>query len=252
MLEDVRTVYVSTPKVACSSLKKVIAGIGGEDVDGLRRTIHQRWRWQRVPTLHDLDDDRLAAIDGDAGWHLFAVVRDPATRLWSAWQEKLLLRMPRIVERTPEHLVPPVPQTPEDVVRAFQRFVAALADGDGGPLRRDAHFAPQARVLAAGRMPYTRVYRLPELAEVMADLERQVREYGGEPLLPLPHSNATPLKPPLEAFDEATLAGIGRLYRRDYRHWFPDGPRPVGEPAAERYTEEALAWVRERVAGREA
>lgn len=249
MLEDVRTVYVSTPKVACSSLKTVVAGLGGEDVGRLRR-IHQRELWERVPTLHDLDDDRLAAIDGDAGWHVFAVVRDPVTRLWSAWQEKLLLRIPRMVERTPAHLVPPVPDTPEDVVRSFQRFVAAFADGDGGELRRDPHFAPQARVLAAGRMPYTRVYRLSELGQAMRDLERQASAYGGGPVPPLPHSNSTPLRPPREAFDEATLAGIGAIYRKDFRHWFPDGPQPTGEPAAEQYTEEALAWVRDRVASR--
>ena len=46
--------------------------------------------------LHALPDEQLAAID--ESWFVFAVVRHPAARVWSAWQSKFLLREPRWVE----------------------------------------------------------------------------------------------------------------------------------------------------------
>ena len=39
--------------------------------------------------------ERLLAEDG---WLRFSLVRDPAPRLWSGWQSKLLLREPRFVD----------------------------------------------------------------------------------------------------------------------------------------------------------
>ena len=38
------------------------------------------------------------AAAGQEGWLRFSLVRDPAPRLWSGWQSKLLLREPRFVE----------------------------------------------------------------------------------------------------------------------------------------------------------
>jgi len=119
VLRDYKIVYVSTPKVACTSLKWMVAGIGGEDPQvfldaarpGTESAIHVHRLWQKVPTLHEMSDDDLAGIDGDKGWHVFAMVRHPAARLWSAWQEKLLLRIPRMLDKTPARLVPALPKS---------------------------------------------------------------------------------------------------------------------------------------------
>lgn len=223
VLRREKVVYVSTPKVACTSLKSLIAQVGGEDLDSIGPDhIHNRKLWSRVPTLHELPDDELAGISGNNGWHIFAVVRHPTERLWSAWQNKLLLRVPRILDRTPEAYVPALPRSTGDVEQSFRRFVLGMAGGALDRLMRDPHFRPQQHVLAAGRMPYTRVYTIDELREVVADLEARLREAGSTPLPPLPASNSTPLRPLRSMFTDEVQAAIRHAYAADFRRWFPD------------------------------
>jgi Sulfotransferase family len=216
---------VSTPKVACTSLKLVIGHVCGEDMAAIRRIgIHARRGWKVVPTLHELSDDELSEITGDNGWHVFAVVRHPSQRLWSAWQQKLLFRVPAVLARTPPSLIPPVPRTTEDVVSSFQRFVAAMAEGQLNRLMRDPHFRMQQHVLAARRMPYTRVYTFGEMDQVMTDLEERLRTHGGGPLPVLPSSNSSPLKALRETFTDEVASAIRTVYGADFRRWFRGEP----------------------------
>jgi hypothetical protein len=235
VLERYRVVYVSTPKAACTSLKWVVAGLGGEDPESFARgvsggttaagSIHTRGLWRKVPQLSRLSDEKLGEIDAENGWHVFAVVRHPTSRLWSAWQQKLLMREPHMLRKgkTPRHLVPGLPKTTRDVVEAFQSFVAGIARGESRDLMANAHFAPQTDVLAPDRVPYTRIYTVAEMPRVMADLDEQVRAHGGGPVKPLPASNETPLKPLRSMFTAEVLATVQEFYAADFRRWFPDG-----------------------------
>ena len=249
MLRQQKVVYVSTPKVACTSLKLVIAQICGEQaVASHPEIIHNRRYWRSVPTLHDLSDQELDEIHTDNGWHVFAVVRHPTQRVWSAWQEKLLFRVPHLLAKAPENLVPPLPQTTDDIVASFQRFTAAMAAGECPRLMRDPHFRPQQAVLAARRMPYTRVYKISELDQVMAVLSERVRASGGGPVPPLPASNPTPLKPLRSMFTEGVLTAINEVYRADFKRWFRDAdPMPSGTLVDDGYSpaqlREACDWA---------
>lgn len=233
VLDRYKVVYVSTPKAACTSLKWAIADIGGEDPAVFARAsrggttaagaIHARGLWQKVPQLHRLSDAELAEIDGDNGWYVFAVVRHPTSRLWSAWQQKLLLREPHMLRKgKTSHLIPALPRTTGDVVEAFQHFVAGLATGESRDLMANGHFKPQYDVLAPDRVPYTRVYTVSEMSQVMHDLDAQVRAHGGGPVSPLPSSNETPLKPLRSMFPKEVQATIREVYDADFQAWFPD------------------------------
>jgi hypothetical protein len=260
VLERHKIVYVSTPKVACTSLKWVIADIAGEDAEVFRRatrstrhrpaTIHQRRLWQRVPTLHDLSDDKLADIDAANGWHVFAVVRHPTSRLWSAWQQKLLPRVPRAVAQVPAHIVPPLPRTTADVAEGFRRFMAGLAAGECNQLlRENGHFAVQSDLLAADRMPYTRVYDLGEMDQVMADLNDRVKAEGGERVEVEPLGALSALKPQRSMFPPDALAAIRAAYESDFQRWFADAE--VLPPVVlddNHYPDSVLAEIREQAA----
>jgi Sulfotransferase family len=260
VLERHKIVYVSTPKVACTSLKWVIADIAGEDAEVFRRatrstrhrpaTIHQRRLWQRVPTLHDLSDDKLADIDAANGWHVFAVVRHPTSRLWSAWQQKLLPRVPRAVAQVPAHIVPPLPRTTADVAEGFRRFVAGLAAGECNQLlRENGHFAVQSDLLAADRMPYTRVYDLGEMDQVMADLNERVKTQGGEPVEVEPLGALSTLKPQRSMFTPDALAAIRAAYESDFQRWFADAEvLPPGVLDDNHYPDSVLDEIREQAA----
>ncbi len=252
VLRDYKIVYVSTPKVACTSLKWMVAGIGGEDPQvfldaarpGTESAIHVHRLWQKVPTLHEMSDGDLAGIDGDKGWHVFAMVRHPAARLWSAWQEKLLLRIPRMLDKTPARLVPALPKSTADVVRSFQRFVSALVAGECPALMRDPHFRPQRGVLAVRRMPYTRVYTIEEMDQMVADLDAQVRAHGGGPVPSPKPRNETVLKPLRSIFTHEVQTMIRDVYAGDLRRWFRgEDIVPVGSPRDAEYPPDQLAKV---------
>jgi hypothetical protein len=232
VLERYKVVYVSTPKAACTSLKWAIAGIAGEDPAVFARAgrggttaagaIHARGLWQHVPQLRQLSDAELAEIDGDNGWHVFAIVRHPTSRLWSAWQQKLLLREPHMLRKgKTTGLIPPLPRTTSDVVEAFREFVVGMTDAASRDLMANGHFKPQHDILAPDRVPYTRVYEVSEMAQVMRDLEDQVRARGGGPVSPLPSSNETPLKPLRSMFTDDVQATVREVYDADFRCWFP-------------------------------
>ena len=96
-----------------------------------------------------LPEEELAAISPDDGWFVFAVVRHPTARLFSAWQSKLLLREPWWVEQLRGRgLVPADPRAGgDDSSRTSSASSVARAPGDA-PLMRNRHFAPQRRLLA--------------------------------------------------------------------------------------------------------
>src|SRR5690625_3323716 len=108
VLPEHKIVYMSVTKAACTSLRWMIAHLSGEDLEGFHRTpvghqtrlmtVHNRRRWARTPQLQDLSEDQLARISRDDGWFIFAVVRDPWSRLWSAWQSKFLVQYTPYVE----------------------------------------------------------------------------------------------------------------------------------------------------------
>lgn len=239
VLPQYRVAYVSTAKAACSSMKWMLAELAGEDLDAFARslapevtpatTIHQRTLWQRTPTLEQLDDDELAAVE-PATWFLFAVTRDPASRLWSAWQSKLLLAEPRYRRvLAGQSWLPRVPRSTEEVVADFRRFVLGLRPGgESEAVLRDRHFRPQVEVLRPGHVPYRRVYRTPEIPRLLEDLAVHVAAHGGPGLPSLRVSNDTPLAPHRDAFGDDVLEVIGTVYGADVDAFGLDGGPPRG------------------------
>ena len=119
---DRKIVYMSVTKAACTSLRWMIADLAGEDLEMFYRTlgavqsrlgtIHgSRWRWQHTPQLTQLTPEEIAEISVDNGWFVFAVVRDPWSRTWSAWQSKFLTRHNYYVRYRDEPWYPSLPRT---------------------------------------------------------------------------------------------------------------------------------------------
>ena len=222
-----QALYVSVNKAACTSLKWLVAGLQDERPERFHRalwaevtrpmTIHQRRLWQHTPTAASLSDEALAEIDPDRDWFVFAVVRHPTARLFSAWQSKLLLREPAWVRDYGDaDWFPRIPRSGEEIVEDFERFAVALADGSA-PLMRNRHFAPQRRLVAPRRMDYTRIYRTSELAELLADFEQHVRARGYDGrALALRRANETPLSPIRSLFGPVVQEACRTLYQADF------------------------------------
>jgi hypothetical protein len=248
-----QAMYVSVNKAACTTLKWLVAEVQGEDLERFHgslwdevsrtMTIHQRRLWQHTPMAMRLSEEELAAISPENGWFVFAVVRHPTARLFSAWQSKLLLREPWWTKQYGDaDWFPRVPRSGDDVVEDFTRFTRALAAGDA-PLMRNRHFAPQRRLLRPRRMSYSRIYRTSELSELLRDFEAHLRERGweGEPLR-LRRTNETPLPAIRALFGPEVQAAAATLYPADLKVFGYDDVVPGGLVDGG-YDDEAVAEV---------
>src|SRR5215207_115066 len=244
VLARYKTVYVSVPKAACTSLKWLVAELQGEDPERFHRslsrevgramTIHRRDLWRHTPMLHELPDDELAAISPDDGWFVFAVVRHPSARVWAAWQSKFLLREPRWMDEFADApWLPRVPRSTDDVVEDFARFVGAIAEDPGQRVMRDRHFMTQTRLVGPATTPYTKVYETSEIPSLMEDLDAHLRAHGWEGTLALGQSNETPLAPLASLFTPEVTEGIRSVYGVDFETFGFDDVLPRNaDPAA--------------------
>jgi hypothetical protein len=250
-----QAVYVSVNKAACTSLKWLVADLQEEDAERFHRslsreltrtmTIHRRNLWQKTPMAKRLPDDELAEISPDNGWFVFGVVRHPTARLFSAWQSKLLLREPWWVEEFgDEEWFPRVPGSGAEIVDEFVRFVRIVSQDREQRILRNRHFAPQGWMLAADRMPYTRIYRTSEIKELLTDFEAhlRLRGYDGGPLKLL-RANETPLKPIAALFPPEILDFSREFYADDFERFGYDDAKPGGLGAGDGYDDDVLAEI---------
>jgi hypothetical protein len=253
-----KVVYVSVPKAACTSMKWLVAELQGEDGERFARSlsrevsramcIHRRDMWQRTPMLHELSGEELARIAPANGWFVFAVVRHPSARLFSAWQSKFLLREPYWAQELGgASWFPRVPACTEEVVEDFGRFVRALEHERDERVAGNRHFLPQFDLVRPDLVAYTRIYATREIPELLEELEAHLRRQGWEGALKPRRANETPLEPVAALFDGEVAAAVRRLYGRDleafgYEDVVPDVLEPSGQ-----YPDRAFAEIQRLV-----
>jgi hypothetical protein len=164
--------------------------------------------WGPGRRLADYQGEERERVLTEDGWLRFSVVRDPAPRLWSAWQSKLLLREPRFLsDYGKEPWFPRIPREPMDAVEDFRRFAAAVGAGEA----IDVHWCVQNDLV--GRLSLNHVGRLESLDDTLSLL----REHVPEELWPAEtrRENRTPLPLPQGAFDETAAEALNRHYAAD-------------------------------------
>lgn len=240
VLPEHRILFMPTPKAACTTILWQLARLGGQPLDrfeesGLSEvstalTVHDMTRWEQRFRFSKLSEEQRAEILASEDWLRFTIVRDPASRVWSAWQSKLLLREPRFVAEFGEQpWFPRIPDTPDHVIEDFRSFVRALAD----LALEDAHWTLQRDLLAG--LSFTHIGRTEALADTIALVEAHLAALGtGETLEP-GRDNRTPLRLPASAYDEAGAEVMNRRYAADFETY---GYAPV-VPA----TEPDTAWA---------
>lgn len=190
VLEDARLIYVPTPRAGSTAVLWGLLELTDLDPAAFRHST--KLETTRALTIHDasiwgsayrLDPRRrdprelFAAKD----WLSFTVVRDPIRRIWSAWVAKILVRDPRFVRQYgAESWFPEPPRTPDDVVRSFRAFVAAL------PVRpaewHDPHWSSQVELVGADVLPYDLVARVEQLPHDLEPVTRHLRRHGRDAL----------------------------------------------------------------------
>lgn len=258
---DIKVMFESINKNACTSLKWMMAELAGEDLSRFRagrrpfvsdsEAVHDRKLWVAAPKLDAMLPEERRTIHPDNGWFIFAVVRDPRLRLFSAWQNRLLIETPSSRKWRNEPWYPRHPLTHETVIEDFAGFVHALRDQPDLWLRiNDPHFRDQTELLAEHLIPYTRIYEISELKRLVEDLDEHLAQRGRASSTCLPRINSTPLRAVPELFENGISDIVEQVYAADFKRFghlwdlIPvkkAGPWAMGELiAAERESELGL------------
>lgn len=227
---DVKVIYEAINKNACTSLKWMMADLAGEDLSTFRagaqpfiddtEAVHHRDLWVQSPKLDRLSAEERATISPEDGWFIFAVIRDPRLRLFSAWQNRILLEIPNSQRWRDEPWFPRHPMTRETVIEDFATFVFHMENDPEMWLRaKDPHFRDQVEMLAEDVVPYSRIYELSEMADLKQDLHAHLEARGQNQDLYMPRANPTPLPVTAEVFGNGVKEAIERIYAADFERF---------------------------------
>jgi hypothetical protein len=160
-------------------------------------------------------------------------VRNPVTRLFSAWSGKYLVAEPYYAERLPDGFpaLPAAIESEQQIGELFSGFVEALAEevDAQGFEAIDVHFWPQHRLL--GRTPVGQVLELRQ-EDMRTGLAAVAEHMGSHGVKPgeAPRINETVI-PYLPTFvTDATLATVVNLYSGDFERFGYGRARPEGTP----------------------
>jgi hypothetical protein len=166
MVDDLKLMYLPIAKNACSSLKRMVASLGGLE---LRKgeDIHHKLDAEKTGLqFEDRSDQDIRAALSDPNWMRFVVLRDPLDRLVSVYVEKF------VMNRNKAGQVPTIGPayqavmlkdqiTPEDYDRGltFREFAEFILSEE--PKRLNGHWRPQSEYL--GQIPFTHLYDVKRL-----------------------------------------------------------------------------------------
>lgn len=223
VLPDHKVMFLPIPKSGCTSMLwtlSTLAGLPRERFTGTRTAeisramaIHDTGLWDAPHRWSSYDAQERSRILGADDWLRFSIVRDPAPRLWSAWQSKVLLMEPRFVERfADQDWFPHQAASVDGVVEAFRSFVAAL-DTDPEQAPHDAHWGSQSGLMEGFGINWTGRAERP--SESLARLQSHVGA-GVELRTESPRENANPIPFHPSVYDEQAAERLGRLFADDY------------------------------------
>lgn len=226
LIEEFKLVFMPVPKAAWTAMLWALAPLAGLTADDFARStkpevspamsVHDMRVWERHGRLlRDAEPARREALLQNPDWLRLTVARDPARRLWSGWQSKILLREPLYYgfHRDKSWF----PQPPTDVAHVladFRSFIKAFAAGFADDTKmRDAHWAPQADVIDL--VPLNHIGCFERIADTQTVLQEHVAKLGG-PTLSFGRANETPLPYAPFVYDEESAATVRQMYQRDY------------------------------------
>ncbi|MEK7292362.1 MAG: sulfotransferase family 2 domain-containing protein [Actinomycetota bacterium] len=221
-----KVMYVPTTKVACSSIKLLLSLSEGSYNEAATKivitpnisqeqTIHN-YRVHGLTRFFDLSVKEQWHIITSPDWIRIATLRDPLSRAYSSWENRVFLRSPGtppvIIERSPDILV----DGRIDIAASFKNFAVQFAK-DNPSFMIDDHFRPQFNTLYRDQLDYTHVICVDQHGE-MDRLAQILNERSGKNLKPERLNSGLGIKP-IQVYDKDTADIVAGIYAEDYR-WF--------------------------------
>jgi len=247
-----RYLYIETAKCACTSMKYFITELEKPICElsrkpYLRETrrsmlIHQR-NYIGLPTLLDLQPGEIREIvSGNSDYFIFGLVRNPFSRLVSAFESKVRLVEPGF-ENGPRWTAAEIGT---DIRATFADFVARQLKSLGA---KEHHFATQYRLLFQHLMPYTKIFQVERFAEFEKFFLSYLKAYDATNLPRFKDRNRTLYPDWRLYYDEATASRAQEYYREDFEAfgYDPNSWRVDGELPDLRTSPEESYWRKELI-----
>jgi chondroitin 4-sulfotransferase 11 len=244
-----RFFYVEVPKAACTTIKMLLRELHNSSplklfIGRARETrrsmfIHSREN-SALPSLNNLDKkdqrDLLEAPDVLR----FTVVRNPYTRLLSAWRDKVFLCEPG-VDSVYSAIRGSAPALNHKDLVKFAEFVSYIERSEGHPWNE--HWQKQVDLTLPKGIPYTHIGKVEELQSTIAILTHHLRRQA--PII-APRANEGSIQP-LANFSTELAERIHTLYEEDFATfgygsdaWPRDEQAPPAFVSTEVFVDEVL------------
>lgn len=211
--------YFEVPKAGCGTMKATLGSAEAARyhpslVELVQENPHDRSRATPFVKPYQLPPALLEEVLSSRKFRRFAVVRDPASRLLSAYLEKIrqgLRQSGPVLERLREELGDAAPATADAITLA--QFVDVVARQSSR--EQDPHWRRQVDLIGVGAVKHDAVIHLEQLDDSWAEVARLtgIDDLRGQFYC----RNSTGASSKVEVeYDEATLAKVAQAYAADY------------------------------------
>ena len=242
-----RLLYVATPKVACTKFKWWLA-----ELLGVKEAIEQSTNsmesdpelvihdsFARVtPEFTGANETGLSEALSSPDYFRFCLVRNPFTRIFSAWQSKWLLGEPLQARFYQGMEGRAVVESAADIRNSFEGFLRFL-DSVAGEEDWDVHVTPQVLLLEPERIAYQIMAHIEDPSALLQMLAAQVGPGFRDPLSGT-RANVSLLPYSASWISDESAELIRTLYARDFEVFGYDTAVPTGAAAL---SDDALAMA---------
>jgi hypothetical protein len=214
-----KILYLETPKAACTTIKSLLRDLSrappieypvGPHRESRRDMfIHIRSNVP-VPSLLDLDEQTQRHVLTAPDFLRFSIVRNPYTRLVSAWRNKIMLCEPGY-EQIYQKLMGAMPALHSKKTLAFEQFLRFI-ENEPDLRSCNPHWRRQVDLLLYPAIPYTHIGKLEQLPMTMEVIGKHL---GAANPLRIGRSNST-AGGGRDPIDAATADRIYALYAEDF------------------------------------
>ena len=215
-----RLFYAETPKAACTTIKHLLRDLSGAppikyEIGPLHETrrdmfIHVRANIP-LPSLIDLDNETQEHVLTDPSFLRFCIVRNPYSRLISAWRNKIIPCEPGY-ESIYEQLIgapPPIEGKSIPSFDAFLKFLSTKQDLD----TCNPHWRRQLNHIFYSAISYTHIGKLETLQDTLLTLHSHL---GNSISITPPTKNRSARDDQHGCLTESSAQLIYQLYKRDF------------------------------------
>jgi hypothetical protein len=212
-----RYLTVATPKVACTTVKRVLQYWQGEPDAENRNKVHYTGNTLRLARF---DIETVARILTDPHWFRFCFVRNPYDRIFSAWKSKIGNTWDRQYDRLRDRIRVayeyPEPREGLQPMVFFADFVRFVTESDDRGVIHDGHWERQVNVLLYDLFPYDVIGRFESFREDFVRLLRRLRAPDDVIIMAIEVTNPTAPVPLAAAYDDDLADRVYHYYRADF------------------------------------